>query len=152
MKTPLVNCKKCGVLFAKTKRSVCDICVEKEKELAKVISKYVDKSPELYITLQSISEGTEIGLSEVEEIYSSSLLLTYVTNKITVECRICHDEKKGSEMKGYFCDECLERLGLLGCDPTKIKVELKKFHKDVMHTRVTTDENGLGRGFKSKKD
>lgn len=151
MKLNVINCRRCGTLFQKKSRTVCDRCIEIEKEHMRTISKFVETSSEL-VTLRQISEGTGISFDDVDEIYKGGQLLTYTTNRIVVKCGICNQDKKGSEMKGYFCEKCYEKMaeenGLGIKDPEKIEITLKKFDRDIMHTKkssATQERSGFGR-------
>lgn len=160
MKLDLVNCKKCGNLFKKKSRNVCERCIQLEKMVINKIVDFVDRCAERsepFTTLKLISEGTGVEFGEIDEIYKSGQLLTYTTNKIIVSCSICNEEKRGSEMKGYFCEKCYEdvagKSGLSLNDPEKIKIDLKKFDKDIMHTRknARSQESRFGLGSKRNK-
>ena len=156
LKLDVINCRRCGTLFKKNKRTICDRCVEIEKEQMRTISKFVESSSEL-VTLRQISEQTGISFDDVDEIYKGGQLLTYTTNRIVVKCGICNQEKKGSEMKGYFCEKCYEKMaeenGLGIKDPEKIEITLKKFDRDVMHTRKSSAAQEASRfGRRSRRD
>ncbi|OGI21824.1 MAG: hypothetical protein A2287_03905 [Candidatus Melainabacteria bacterium RIFOXYA12_FULL_32_12] len=121
----------------------------------RTISKFVEFSS-VPVTLRQISEQTGISFDDVDEIYKSGQLLTYTTNRILVTCANCNEEKKGSEMKGYFCEKCYEKMaeenGLKIKDPEKIEIKLKKFDKDIMHSRKTASSKEQPRGMRSRRD
>lgn len=129
-----------------------------EKENIKKISKYVESSSER-VTLETISQDTGIDPDDIDDIYKNALLLTYVMNRIIINCKICNEPNIASDMNIYVCKACRaeaegkEYISVKPSDPTKIKIELRSFDKNIMHTKKAhSQDTGSRYGLRSKRD
>lgn len=150
------NCTKCGVLFPKKLRNICDSCLEKEKKIIEKIVSFVKNCPEPAVSITVISENTGIELKEIQNLYNKGRL-TDIADRITTRCKICGTETKESEKKGHFCPKCVQQMITEGNirDPEIVKAqqtELKKFEKDIMHSKLAYGKERQKFGFKKSFD
>jgi hypothetical protein len=150
----LINCKKCGVLFQKKLRDICDKCLEKENKSVEQIEKYIKNCSAQFISFEMINQKTGIELEEIEELYKKGRL-TIITDRLLAKCKICGVEIKCTQGKSNFCAKCLnEVLSEDGgrkpiLDPKNVNVDLRRFDKDIMHTnKIISPEERMKYGFK----
>jgi len=151
----LINCKKCGVLFQKKLRDICDKCLEKDNMMIEKIEKYICNCSEQFISFEMINEATGIELEEIEELYKKNRL-TIITGRLITKCKICGAEIKNIYGKGNFCAKCLNevinedsggRKPVL--DPKNVNVDLRKYDKDILHTnKIIPPSERMKYGFK----
>jgi hypothetical protein len=151
------NCKKCGSLFGKAMRDICDKCAAAENELVDKIIRMVQIYPEPFIHLSKISEDAGVDLNELENLYKNGRF-TRIANRITINCKGCGEEMRFNSNKGFFCEKCIDQMGGLPekpsvNDPSSYGVKLRQFEKDIMHTKKNhSQEIKLKYGFKKSFD
>lgn len=150
----LINCKKCGVLFQKKFRSICDACVEAEKNNVETVEVYAEKINETFISMESISSGTGIDLTEIIELYKNGRLAK-IACRISVNCSICGAEIKGITKKGHFCIKCYDNLKKektkTPVKPSEEEYTPRKFDKNIVHTKKVIPQNEkMKYGFKKR--
>lgn len=152
----LINCKKCGILFQRKLRDICDKCLENDNVNVNKVEKYIKScSYEQFISFEMINNATGIAIDEIEDLYKKGRL-TILTGRLIIKCKICGIEVKSILGKGNFCSKCLTevvneesgpRKQIL--DPKNVKVELRKFDKNIVHTnKVIPPEERMKYGFK----
>jgi flagellar operon protein (TIGR03826 family) len=100
---PLSNCKRCGSVFARTNKSICPKCFEKEEEDFKRAVDWLRENPGR--TIQKLSDETGI---------KQSLVLQWIREKrITIgqaSGLLCCNKCGVPIQSGNYCDHC--KLGL----------------------------------------
>ena len=154
----LINCKKCGKLFRKKLRNICDECLEKENRVINKINDFIKIYTEPFVSISVISENTDISAEEIEELFNKSRLSDFA-NRITIKCKICGNETKAIERKGHFCLKCInqhfneDEIKKPNLPKIDVSIELRKFDKDIMHTnKIIPEEERLKYGFKKSFD
>lgn len=154
----LANCKKCGKLFKKVLRDICDVCAAVERHELILIHRYIRENPDQDISLKQIHRETEISMDHLDEYYFTGQLATAGT-RIKAECKLCGAEINMMTRKGYFCIKCSEKLqeefGLstyVNRKPIDIaEIKLKTFHKNIFHSQLAKSKNEKY-GFKKIRD
>lgn len=154
----LANCKKCGKLFKKVLRDVCDVCAAIERHELILIHRFMKETQAPEVTLQEIHGETLISMDHLEEYYFSGLLASAGT-RIKANCKICNAEISSITRKGYFCTKCSDKLveefgnsSYVDRSPVDItEIKLKKFHKNVFHSQLKKGK-GEKYGFKKIKE
>ncbi|MEI7475257.1 MAG: hypothetical protein WCK67_10830 [bacterium] len=152
----LINCNKCGTLFQKRLRDICDSCLNEEKNFVEAIETYVQRSVGVFVSMHEISEGTGIDIGKITELYKKGRL-SDVAARLSVKCSICGAEIKGITKKGHFCVKCYDEFKK---ENTKTPVKpseghpmLRNFDKNIVHTRKNVDaDERMKFGFKKSSD
>ena len=108
----LINCKKCGTLFIKATRDICDNCYKYEMDLAEEVKSFIKSNQKIgkeKVTIEEILKATKISKKEFEDIFEKGRLFS-VISKITVKCRFCGDEFECEQKAGFICQKCLVKL------------------------------------------
>lgn len=110
----LTNCKRCGTLFIKNTRDVCDTCYKLEVSLAEKIKAYIatsEKHDKPKVTVDEILKATKIPKKEFENLFEKGRLFSVVSN-IIIKCRFCGLEFKCEKQKASFvCPKCIIKFG-----------------------------------------
>jgi uncharacterized protein len=155
----LVNCKVCGKLFQKTLWDLCDACIQAERHEIESISDFVSSRDDEFVSIETISNELVIEISRIEELYRKGKLIK-VAHKISSKCKICGEETKSINKNDNFCPKCHGQIAedLETRNPQlnieKVKAQLKKFDKDVMHSvkPPSADQGQRRYGFKKNYD
>lgn len=154
MRAELVNCNKCGILFKKTLRNTCSKCLEIENSNIGKINNYIKQNLNDMVSIQVLSHRTGVAVSEIQELLKNGRL-TNIKHRITVNCKVCGGEITNINSKGNFCYKCSQELSsdkvetVTPVNLKNVQVNLKKFDKDVMHTKKESDsEQKYKYGFK----
>ncbi|MDD3014204.1 MAG: hypothetical protein PHC34_10925 [Candidatus Gastranaerophilales bacterium] len=150
----LINCKKCGVLFQKRLRDICDKCLEKDNLTIDKIEKYIRNCSEQFITFEMIKKATGVESEEIEEFYKKGRL-SIITGRLTTKCKICGVEIKGVQGNSNFCVKCSSEVisedgakkAML--DSKNANIELRRFDNDIIHSnKVIPPDERTKYGFK----
>ena len=109
----LINCKKCGSLFIKGSRDICDNCFKAELELVEKIKSFVNKSPNPKTTLEEIINELGINKNELEELIEKGRLFS-VMPKLLIKCRFCGIEIEDDQKSSFVCTKCLNKFSPKG--------------------------------------
>ena len=147
MSLKLSNCKRCGIVFIKRCRPVCAACETFEYEQVLKLCDYAEQESIEHITIQELSLATEIDLQNVE-FYLKKGRLSRIVKKLAVNCKVCGEYIPDTTIQGLMCDKCVKNMGrdpkerraAIGLDDQKVKIKLKHFDKDIMHTNKYAEE------------
>lgn len=103
----LINCTKCGTLFPRKLRDICDSCLEEEKQNISIITNFVEKS-ESKRSLEEISSNTGISFWIVQNLFKNRMLM-HIASKIKIRCKVCGVEIR-STGNSNFCSKCIETI------------------------------------------
>lgn len=109
----LINCKKCGTLFIKGTRDICDSCFKHEVELADKVKSYIEESGKAKVTMEEILFITKIPKVEFEKLFEKGRLFS-VMNKITIKCRFCGIEFECEQKASFVCPKCIMKFSKKG--------------------------------------
>ena len=155
----LANCKKCGKLYKKILRDICDVCAAIERHELILIFRYIRENPDQDLTLMQISQDTDISMEHLEEYYFSGQLAN-AGARLFASCKLCSASINSLTRKGYFCSRCSEKIqeefGLVehvDRRPIDIsEIKLKTFHKNVFHSSIDDKKKNVRYGFKKLRD
>ena len=108
----LINCRKCGTLFVRTSRDVCDVCFKHEVDLAEKVKSLIQLNEKIgkdKITVPEILKTTKMSEKEFEEIFEKGRLFS-VMSKITIKCRFCALEFECDNKPGFICSSCVTKF------------------------------------------
>lgn len=109
----LINCKKCGSLFIKGSRDICDNCFKAELELVEKIKSFVNKNPNPKTTLEEIINELGINKNELEELIEKGRLFS-IMPKLLIKCRFCGIEIEDDQKSSFVCTKCLNKFSPKG--------------------------------------
>lgn len=115
----LINCRKCGSLFVKTSRDICDECYKDEVEMADKVKNFIQVSEKIgkeKVTVEEILKATKLSQKVFEELFEKGRMFS-VMSKITVKCRFCSIEFECDKKPGFICPRCVTRFS----DKSKVK-------------------------------
>jgi len=152
-KDGLVNCKKCGTLFFKNSgREICEECFKKELELIDSIVAFINKSGKTKVTLEEISTGMNINMTELEDLVTRGRLFK-ILPKISIKCRFCGVELEDDEKSGFTCKKCLlkfspkvNELEKKGINIRKYELEAKTLNRR-LRCGMNSSDNSSRYGF-----
>ena len=109
----LINCKKCGSLFVKGSRDICDNCFKAELELVDNIKAFVNKNPQQKTTLEDIINELGINKNELEDLIEKGRLFS-IMPKLLIKCRFCGIEIEDDQKTNFVCTKCLNKFSPKG--------------------------------------
>ena len=154
----LANCKKCGKLFKKVLRDICDVCAALECHELILIMRFLRENADQEVTLKQLQAETNIPMDHIEEYYFSGQL-TNAGARIIAECKLCGSEITSMNRKGYFCNKCSDKIQEeFGLNPNATRkpvditeIKLKTFHKNIFHSQMPENKPEKY-GFKKIRD
>ena len=145
----LINCKKCGSLFIRGSRDICDNCFKAELELVEKIKAFVIKNPNPKTTLEEITNELGINKNELEELIEKGRLFS-IMPKLLIKCRFCGIEIEDDQKTSFVCTKCLNKFSPKG-DLAKINaLKEEQQQKEIFEkkTRRTSTQGSRSRcGF-----
>lgn len=109
----LINCKKCGSLFVRGSRDICDNCFKAELELVDKIKSFINKNPNPKTTLEEIINEIGVNKNELEDLIEKGRLFS-VMPKLLIKCRFCGIEIEGEQKSSFVCTKCLNKFSPKG--------------------------------------
>ena len=109
----LINCKKCGSLFIKGSRDICDNCFKAELELVDKIKAFVNKKQNQKTSLEEIISELGISKNELEDLIEKGRLFS-VMPKLIIKCRFCGIEIEDEQKSSFVCTKCLNKFSPKG--------------------------------------
>ena len=145
----LINCKKCGSLFIRGSRDICDSCFKAELELVDKIKSFVNKNPNPKTTLEEIVNEIGINKIELEDLIEKGRLFS-IMPKLLIKCRFCGIEIEDEQKSSFICTKCLNKFSPKG-DLAKINaLKEEQQQKEIFEkkTRRTSTQGSRSRcGF-----
>ncbi len=131
----LINCKKCGSLFIKGSRDICDNCFKAELEVVEKIKSFINKNPNPKTTLEEIISELGINRNELEDLIEKGRLFS-VMPKLIIKCRFCGIEIEDDQKSSFVCTKCLNKFSPKG-DLAKINaLKEEQQQKEIGEKRV----------------
>ncbi|TCT20455.1 flagellar operon protein (TIGR03826 family) [Melghiribacillus thermohalophilus] len=102
----LANCRRCGRVFVKTVRDICEACYKEEEQLFEKVYKYIRKKENRSATIPEVSEATEVDENLIMKWVKEKRIHTKDLPNFTYECERC-----GSPIQeGKVCQTCAADL------------------------------------------
>ncbi len=131
----LINCKKCGSLFIRGARDICDNCFKAELELVDKIKAFINKNPNPKTTLEEIINEIGISKNELEDLIEKGRLFS-VMPKLLIKCRFCGIEIEDEQKSSFVCTKCLNKFSPKG-DLAKINaLKEEQQQKDFFEKKI----------------
>ena len=131
----LINCKKCGSLFIKGSRDICDNCFKAELEVVEKIKAFINKKEGQKTTIEEIVAELDINKNELEELIEKGRLFS-VMPKLIIKCRFCGIEIEGDQKSSFVCTKCLNKFSPKG-DLARINaLKEEQYQKEVSEKKV----------------
>ena len=105
----LINCARCGVLFIKKQKDICDNCVKAIQDLQNNIIEYVENSPLEKVHITTVIEHFKISIKEMEQ-FLTGRKLAPVENKLTFTCIKCNSVLPIETPFSYVCKKCTNEM------------------------------------------
>lgn len=103
-KMAIVNCKRCGRIYNKVRRDICQACMAQEDEWFAKVKAYLHDHPGAM--LPQISEATEIDATYIIDMIRNGRLMLSDYPNLFYECERCGNPTKS----GRFCASCSKEL------------------------------------------
>ncbi len=123
----LINCKKCGTLFVKNQKDVCDACLKSETATLDKIKGYLGRR-ETKMTFDELSTALMINKGELESFIERGKLFS-VMDKLSIKCRFCGAEVEGDQKNTFVCSRCLTKFNPRGDGPVQQSTIMSEDHK-----------------------
>ena len=131
----LINCKKCGSLFIRGSRDICDNCFKAELELVEKIKAFVIKNPNPKTTLEEITNEIGINKNELEDLIEKGRLFS-IMPKLLIKCRFCGIEIEDEQKSSFICTKCLNKFSPKG-DLAKINaLKEEQQQKEIFEKKI----------------
>lgn len=108
MAQDLVNCKKCGTLYVKNSRGICDNCLKSEIALVDRVKAHIAKNSKMF-TLEELAVIMGTDKAELEELFERGRFFS-VANKILIKCKFCGIEIQDEGKTSFVCQKCLQKF------------------------------------------
>ncbi len=105
----LINCSRCGTLFIKKQRDICDACIKEIQNLQENIIEYVEKSPLEKVHINTIIEHFKISMKEMEP-FLIGRKLAPIENKIVFTCIKCNSVLPLEIPFSFVCKKCTQEM------------------------------------------
>lgn len=105
----LSNCKKCGKLFQKNIRDICDTCYELQNKLINDICQFVLNSDNNFVTREEIMTQFKISPKDFENFFLSGKFVS-ISDKLKLKCIRCSNEFIAGRKASFICDNCAKKL------------------------------------------
>ena len=130
----LINCKKCGSLFIKGARDICDNCFKAELEVVEKIKTFINKKGQEKTTIEEIVNELGIDKNELEDLIEKGRLFS-VMPKLIIKCRFCGIEIEDEQKSSFVCTKCLNKFSPKG-DLAKINAIKEEQQKEISERRI----------------
>lgn len=144
----LINCRKCGSLFVKGARDICDNCFKAELEVVERIKAFINSNPSSKTTLEEIITELNINKNELEDLIEKGRLFSLMP-KLIIKCKFCGIEIEDEQKTSFVCTKCLNKFSPKG-DLAKInalKEEQNQKDFDKKTRRIFTRDQKNRCGF-----
>lgn len=136
----LANCKRCGSVFVKQFRDICDNCYKEEEDAFQTVKQYLREKKNRTASMLQIVEDTGVDESYITKFIREKRLLISQFPNLAYPCERC-----GKNITtGRLCSDCQEELvnDLEQHDELeKRKESLKNQRKEKINTYYTIDKH-----------
>jgi flagellar operon protein (TIGR03826 family) len=110
----ITNCPRCGKLFMKTTKDICEQCISEERELIDIIRLYLKENK--MATITDVVRDTDIELEIILDFIEKGHIILIDNPNIKFECSRCGNPTQD----GHLCSRCREELILELADATQL--------------------------------
>lgn len=133
------NCPRCGRLFNKTVRDICDQCINEESDFINIIRQYLKENK--LATITDVVRDTEIELEIVLDLIEKGHIVLIDNPNMRFECSRCGLPTPD----GRLCSKCREELILELANATQL-VRTVKESTDEQRIKVMYHSKGNDSG------
>ncbi len=102
----VANCPRCGTIFLKNLRPICNHCyLEQEKNYEKV-SSYMRRKQNRRATIREVHEETGVDLQQIHQFVREGRLLVSMFPNLAYPCESCGKDIQ----EGRLCSSCKENI------------------------------------------
>lgn len=105
----LINCSKCGTLFLRKNRDICEKCCKDQLMLIEEIIEYVSTSPLEKVHLKTIIEHFKITMNEFEQ-FLNGCKLGSIEKKLIFNCIKCNSIMPVESSFSFVCKKCIQEM------------------------------------------
>lgn len=105
----LINCSKCGTLFIRKTRDICEKCYKDQLALIDEIIEYVSTSPLEKVHIKTIIENFNITMNEFEQ-FLNSFKLASIEKKLIFNCIKCNSVTPVESPFSFVCKKCIQEM------------------------------------------
>lgn len=106
MMTELGNCARCGAVFAKGIRDICQNCYREEEEAFKTVYRFLTKRKNREATLPEIVEATGVEEDLIIKFMKQNRLRASQFPKLAYPCEKCGN----NIIEGRLCASCSNKI------------------------------------------
>lgn len=130
------NCPRCGAIFVRALRPICDACYKKQEEDYDVVSAFLRQRKNRKATIQEVHEATEVSLDQIHMFVREGRLLVSQFPNLGYPCESCGE----TIQEGRLCESCSEKIttGLDQLEKEKEFEELKSEAEKKQRQRAIT--------------
>ncbi|NEU30263.1 hypothetical protein GN156_05640 [bacterium LRH843] len=132
----VANCPRCGNIFIKALRPICQQCYKEQEEKYDMISKFMRKRENRMATMQEVHEKTEVELQLIHQFVREGRLLATHFPNFGYPCESCNTLIQ----KGRICVRCKDQItnGLAEIEKEKEFVEKVSSARKEENARAVT--------------
>lgn len=101
---PIANCKRCGRIYNRVRRDICNACIEEEDKAFLSVRGYLREHPEL--DMNQLCNATSVDAAMVVELIQSGRLILRDNPNMTYSCERCGQPTQ----TGRYCSSCAREL------------------------------------------
>lgn len=143
----VANCPKCGQIFVKALRPICQHCYKAQEANYETVSKFMRKKQNRMASIREVHEKTDVPLEQIHQfVREGRLLVTHFPN-LGYPCESC-----GVVIQEHrLCSSCTDNINS-GLDKLKKEkdFELKKKEEDRNQRAETVTYHSLNDRFHKK--
>src|SRR5699024_2472262 len=102
----VANCPRCGAIFLKALRPICQQCYQEQEESYDKVSAFIRKKQNRRASIKEVHEATGVDLTLIQQFVREGRLLTSQFPNLGYPCESC-----GTEIKeGRLCQSCNDNI------------------------------------------
>ncbi|MCL7746743.1 TIGR03826 family flagellar region protein [Halalkalibacter alkaliphilus] len=119
----IANCPRCGQIFVKALRPICQHCYKEQETNFDIVSKFMRRKQNRMASIREVHEKTEVPLEQIHQFVREGRLLTGHFPNLGYPCESC----SSIIQEGRLCTSCSDQIkdGLEKVNKEK-EFELKK--------------------------
>jgi flagellar operon protein (TIGR03826 family) len=115
-----INCPRCGRVFTKITKPICNACVKEDEDTFELVRAYIKENPDQ--TLQQVSDETHVHVKRILQYIRDGRLEASTGMSDDVGCGQCGKPIS----KGRFCEVCAGEIKKNVLIRPKHETEVKK--------------------------
>jgi flagellar operon protein (TIGR03826 family) len=102
----LANCERCGALYVKTVRDICQDCYKKEEEAFQLVNDFLRERKNRNATILEIAEATDVEEELIIKFVKDRRLTPTEFPNLSYPCERCREQIT----TGKICESCRREL------------------------------------------